>query len=336
MEKIDKLSMERKNGWLQLDDYFIKRIGREYKSLEELYENGIIESIPYGINEKFWILDERGNKVAMFKIQEIPEYAYSELYTEEISKMLGIKTAHYDLATYLGRYGVISYNFSKDSDEIYKGFDIIADFYENKLMDIEQLSELYGIDYYEDTIEDACEKLNNLEDIWAILEDKYKNHENKQEIVSNVIDSLVDKLILDVFTVNNDDHCEQWGIVNDEYLMPNHDYERILNIREEYSVNLNKKHVEDKQLLFTVDSTCKTKPLEVLEHFLDISSSEYKDRVRDKANILKENIDIIPSLIEKRTEHEMPLHLKNYFTNTMHEHMDRVCEIVDGKGKGTK
>jgi len=345
MENIDKIKAQRINGWLDLNSYFEKRLGRSFQDEEDLFANGLIDVEHAGRSDKFWILDDEGNKLALFKepINFYGEELYAELFSEEICKVLDIPTAHYDLAKFRGTKGVISYNFKKDHDKYSSGFDLIAEFYEKNLEYNRELSELYGIDYINDSLDDVSDKLNNLEDIWIILEHKYKEHPQKQYIVSKIMDGLVNKLIFDILTINIDDHADNWGEFDEleegKMIAPMFDNSRIINLHNNVLVDGlgNSEKIEDKKLSLIIDNDNeKRKPLEVLEYFLNISSSEYRDLVRDKVNLLKNNIDNIPIVIENRTEHKIPEYLKDYFVVTMREHLDKVETIVDSKGKSVK
>jgi len=330
-----EIKTDRFRGYLNLDSYFIKKLGREFIDLEDLFINGLIDYEPDGISEKFWILSPSGDRVALYK-SEIPgSYeSYVELLVEEVAKVMQIPAAHYDLAMFNGGKGVISYNYLKNNSVDYSGFDVISEFYEKNLQDDKELSSLYNIDYVNDSIDDVCDKLNNLQDIWCILEERFANAPNKREIVKSIMDGLVDKLMLDVITVAIDSHTDNWKIVDDKYSSPVFDNSRSLGIFTKYKktqVNEDKKF-EDSEMLLTVDNENINKPLEVLEYFLKISSSEYKERFIEKLNNVKENIDVIPTRIEERTNASMPEHLKNHFITNMNEYLEKVSQIANDKG----
>jgi len=339
MEDIKEIKTPRVNGYLDLDDYFFKRLGRNPIDEEDLYNNGLIEMELGGRSDGFWILDEAGNRIALFKepLNRQGDESYAELISEEVSKILGMPTAHYDLAKFNGNKGVVSYNFIKKYDGYDAGFDIIADFYESNLEYDSEMSELYGIDYISDTIDDATTKLNNLEDIWRILEDKYGDYPNREYIVSTIMNGLVDKLIFDILMVNIDDHCGNWGVLDTlddgKVLAPQFDNARIINLHKNILTEkfVSNETIEDKELSLMVDNKIITKPLEVLRYFLNISSSEYTDLVSAKVDTLKEHLGEVPLIIEQRTETPMPEYLKRYFTTTMSEHLDKVSEIVNVK-----
>lgn len=331
---MEEIKANRIKGRLDLDEYFYKRLNREWEDLDELESAGIIETETSGRSDKFWILSESGERIALFKITNWKsDEDYAELLGEEIAKALNIETAHYDLAKFSLNKGVISYNFLEQYETLYAGTDIIFDFYEDKLEDNEELQKLYGINS-NDTIDDACDKLNNLEDLWSILEDKYKNDYNKSYIVKKIMDGLIDKLIFDILTVNVDDHVENWAIKGGKRgreLTPTYDYGRILNLHKNVAIenSFGKGKLKDKELLLKVDNSTDKKPLEILDKFLRISSNEYTCYVKDKVDLLRERIDIIPEIVEKRTCYPMSDYIKKYFVTSCTDHLDDVTEVVN-------
>lgn len=343
MKKSDKeeFNVKRINGYLDIDEYFFKRLKRKFIDYEDLELNGLITTELAGRSNKFWILSKDNNeKIALFKEQQFgTDEGYAELFAEEIAKILKMPSAHYDLAIFDGKKGVISYNFIKEYDSLYSGTDIILDFYEKKLEGNRELSELYGIDIDNDNLDIILEKLNNLEDIWFILEDKFKDCYDRELIVGRIVNGLVDKLIFDILTVNVDDHCDNWGIMDDseegKKIAHQFDNARILNLHHNILIEkyVEDKKLTDKELSLTVDNLKIKKPLEVLQHFLNISSSEYRDLVKEKIDILQEHIDEIPTIIETRTCNPVPRYLNDYFKTNMHEHLNAVNEIVSNKRK---
>lgn len=326
-----EINAKRINGYLNLDNYFSNKLGKRYVTDKELIDYGLIE---FDYSDRFWILSEDGSKIALFKEQiNSEDESYLELFAEEVAKIMGLKTAHYDLAMFRGKKGVISYNFINKNDSYYSGYDIISRFVEENLEDDIELSDLYGVDSEEDPIY-ASENLNNIEDIWAILEIIYKDNPDKEKIVFQIIDGLVDKLIFDIILGNLDDHSENWGILNDN-LAPVFDNGKILNIHtnlflKDYFENTSLENVD---LRFTVDNSNYKKALESLKYFLDISSSEYEERIINKIDILRQNIDSIPSIIEKRTSQIIPDYLKQYFIITMFVNIDKISNAVKGRTK---
>ena len=325
------INTERINGWLNLDDCFKRQLGRDFRGKEDLSLNGLIEVESEGTSNKFWIIDKKtSKKIALFKETNFySDEAYGELFSEEVAKILGMKTAHYDLAIFNNRYGVISYNFLKENEYLIYGGDILVDFYERKLENDEELCALYGIDYNKDDLVDVITKLNNLEDIWSVIEDRFRDDPNKNLIVKSFMDGLVNKLIFDILMVNHDDHSENWAELNKE-LSPHFDGARSLNLHTNVSkisiTDIDK--IEDKALSLIVSNNEERRPLYVLDDFLKISSIEYIDLVVEKTTALKEHIEEIPFIIEERTEHSMPVYLKNYFINTLSAHLDKIDRII--------
>ena len=339
---MSEIRFQRKDGWIELDKFIEERLGRPLTKKEynnnSLMIDGLIEPNISGNHDNYIITTEEGQ--IFYKSQQFnSDEAYAELFAEEISKILDIPTAHYDLAIFRGKKGVISYSFIKEYDTYYPGTDILLDFYEQNLEDDPEKRKLYNINN-RDSIERMLDKLNNLEDIWSILEDRFKNNYNKDIIIPRIIHGLVNKLIFDILTVNVDDHTENWGVLDDnelgKILAPQFDNARILNLHRNILVErfASKSPLQDKELDLTVDNSSVRKPLDVLKRFLDISSSEYRDLVIDKVNKLQEGIDSIPEIIEKRTEYPMPSYLKGYFVSTVNDHLQKVNEVIyDIKGK---
>lgn len=331
---MEEIKTSRVKGRLDLDEYFHKRLNRDWEDLEELESAGIIETETSGRSDKFWILSEEGERIALFKITNWKsDEDYAELLGEEIAKALNMETAHYDLAKFSLNKGVISYNFLEPYETLYAGTDIIFDFYEEKLEDNEELQALYGLSS-DDTIDDACTKLNNLEDLWSILEDKYKNDYNKSYIIKRIMDGLIDKLIFDILTVNVDDHVENWAIKGGRQgkeLTPVYDHGRILNLHMNVAVenSLGRGDLTQKELLLKVDNSNTKKPLEVLDKFLHISSSEYVDYVKEKVELLQERVEVIPKIVEERTCYPMSDYIKNYFVTSCLNHLNEVSEVVN-------
>lgn len=337
---MNEIVAKRERGFLNLNNYFNKMLGVEdvwYHDIQTLYEKGLIEVEASGVSDKLWIIDPiTTRKIALFKEPNNTYLCYAELFSEEIAKILGFETAHYDLATLNGSQGVISYNFLKDEESYLSGFDILSDYFEEHIFMDEENAGMYNINLDEDSIEEAFDKLNNLDSIWSILEERYKNEHYKRQIVFNIMDKIVDKLMFDILTVNIDDHSDNWALI-DNRLAPLFDNERIMNM---HNKNKNeeevKKGLNDKELLLTVDGSGINKPLEVLKYFLDISSSEYRERFEEKLNKLETNLEYVPSIIEKRTMSEIPKEIKTYFFSTMYEHLANVNNTLNDNNKGSK
>ncbi len=331
---MEEIKASRINGRLDLDEYFSQRGAPNCVDLEELASKGLIEPEISGICDKFWILSSDNNeRIALFKVTEANSYAdYAELLAEEIAKVMEIRTAHYDLAIFNGWNGVISYNFLDEYDSIYHGTDIILDYYDEKVDDNAEFLSMYGLTG-KDLVDDVCVKLNNLEDIWSIIEHKYKDYNNKSGIVKRVMDGLVDKLIFDVLTNNVDDHSENWGIVDTDsgkYLAPMYDNSRILGLYRNVVVEkaLRQKD-EEPSLYLTVDNSSDKYPAEVLDKFLRISGSEYVDLVKEKISLLQEHVCEIPGMVEARTGAQMSDFLKRYFNESITNNLEMASTIVD-------
>ncbi len=308
--KINDTIIDREKGFLNINSYFSNILGRECDDLDELYELGLIDIETSGISNKFWITDPiTKNHLVLFKQTHMNNDYYYELFSEEISKLMGMETAHYDLAKFNGELGVISYNYKDPLDKSYSGTQIISDFYQKKLEDDLLLSKLYDIDYYKDNQDEATYKLNNLESIWSILEERYQNNPLRQKIVYQIMDKLVDILIFDCLTSHSDRHSDNWSIVEKEdgnISLPQYDTNMIFgsNDYHDYTLEL---------IASNKRSKVGFNAMQVLDDFLKISDQSYLERCSEKIKILENNYRLIPQMIEERIEYSIPLAVKEDF-----------------------
>ena len=111
--------MNRINGYIILDDL----IRKEKIEIEEF------SSSVGNISEeklRFWL--QKNNKRIFFKLCDGNEF--NELIAEEILKILGIPSAHYDLAIFNGIKGVISYDYKEIGTKYINGYTILKEYYD--------------------------------------------------------------------------------------------------------------------------------------------------------------------------------------------------------------
>ncbi|MBE6157373.1 MAG: hypothetical protein E7160_01050 [Firmicutes bacterium] len=152
------------------------------------------------------------NKKYFFKRCHSINSIYNELLAELLAKDFGIKSAHYDLASYEGMIGTISDNFLMDGDNFYHIGEIVND------------------------------KQNNIESIIAKLKEKYPN----KDIIEKLKSEIIDILIFDILIANHDRHNENMGIIENDAeikFCPIYDNELMLDYRSiytgEYSLDIN-------------------------------------------------------------------------------------------------
>ena len=196
----------REKGFINLDDYFKNKYEIEEINIEKLDSKNIIRQELGGISLSFW-LDFFGYDV-LFKDSEGMDKAYIELINEEFIKNIGLKSAHYDLAKFNNKLGVISYNFKKEN-YVYKDlYSILSEYYSNVILGNEKK---YDLPKFKN-VDDATDKLNNLDDIWSSFEFYYKDNPNKNKIIKNLMHDLVKLFIYDLFMNQSDRHASNFLI----------------------------------------------------------------------------------------------------------------------------
>lgn len=195
--------------------------------------------------------------------------------------------------------GVISKNFKEKDAKYILGSSILAKY--------------YGKNYYD---------YNTLESIWASLEDYFKNRDDMQEIVANLMDKLVHIFVFDLLIGQEDRHAENWGIVlysnGNVDLQVNWDNSRALvdhpmMVKYQMSVNHDAKYSED-----------------MIANFQTISSEEFSNILPNSLwAISEDNIRKIFERIESQTGTKMPDDLKkeylvkfNIYYNFFEEFLD--------------
>ncbi len=120
----------------------------------------------------------------------------SSLIVEEICKDLEVPCVSYDLAKIGNLRGLVSKNFKKQNAKYILGKDILVDAY------------IKDISYNEELL-----LYNNLEDIWAALEERYSAREDMPAIVEKLMNRIVDMFLIDILTGQADRGPNNWMIV---------------------------------------------------------------------------------------------------------------------------
>ena len=118
--------MKRIDGYLDIEQYFKQQLKRESIDLDMLEDKKIIKGEYGGSNCMFWF-NYLGVDV-LFKVYTTTFGAYSELISEALAKKLELPSAQYDLGTFQGRKGVITYDFKNNEYEyLYVDRDLTVD-----------------------------------------------------------------------------------------------------------------------------------------------------------------------------------------------------------------
>lgn len=184
-----------------------------------------------GSKPKFWF--KLFSQRYLYKIQHDKTYeSYGEIIGEELAKLYGLPSAHYELASFdldseifKGSQGVITQDFLDDDDILIPMSEImvyVITNYESSEFNIfneEPFQDLYAIKGLNEG--QYKKKLNNLEDIWSII-DFYINHhprfntfneQRKTQLIQTIMNNLVDIFIFDLLTLQGDRHPANFSFI---------------------------------------------------------------------------------------------------------------------------
>ena len=220
-----------------------------------------------------------------YYFKEVPN---RELVMEMISKsiafLLGILYLKESIAILNDKYGLLSKSYLKDDDKSYNLHNLMQNyFYENnddELLDYRKLA-----------------SLNNLEDIWFALEDRYED----KNIVKNLMDGITNIFMFDLLVGESDRTLRNIEIIesyNTVTLTPLYDTSSIL---------------ADKSTALGVDENDYLKSdLDKLDKFIENSDTAYKEKFYSYLNTLDSiGIEKIIEETERENDFIIDNNLKN-------------------------
>lgn len=220
-----------------------------------------------------------------YYFKEVPN---RELVMEMISKsiafLLGIPYLKESIAILNDKYGLLSKSYLKDDDKSYNLHNLMQNyFYENnddELLDYRKLA-----------------SLNNLEDIWFALEDRYED----KNIVKNLMDGITNIFMFDLLVGESDRTLRNIEIIesyNTVTLAPLYDTSSIL---------------ADKSTALGVDEDDYLKSdLDKLDKFIENSDTSYKEKFYSYLNTLDSiGIEKIIEETERENDFIIDNNLKN-------------------------
>lgn len=245
-------------------------------NLDKLNEQGFIKNIiDFNIRDEISFVYNDST----FFFKSVNKNFYNELLAEEFAKDFEIPCAHYDLAIYNNKKGVMSESVYNENDNVLLLGEIL---YKNVI---------FG-------------KNNNLNDIWNKFDEKYDKN-----VVQNLMNQLVNIFLFDNLMGIPDRHEANLLIIDDKEntrFTPIFDNELILN--DDFFKNYKMMFVDS----FS-ENLIKSNGNLVLEKFLKISSSGYLEYFKNKLWIIEEeNIEKVFDRVEKRIKCKMP---KDYKVN---------------------
>lgn len=196
------------------------------------------------------------NDIYYFK--EVPN---RELVMEMISKsiafLLGIPYLKESIAILNDKYGLLSKSYLKENDKSYNLHNLMQNYfyeYNDELLDYKKLA-----------------SLNNLEDTWFAIEDRYED----EDIVKSLMDGITNIFMFDLLIGESDRTLRNIEIIesdNNVVLAPLYDTSSILT---------------DKNTALGVDENDYLKSdIEKLDKFLENSDSSYKEKFYSYLNTL--------------------------------------------------
>ncbi len=287
----------------------------------ELRENGYLIINGKKINENknrgshygFWI--QYNNEEYYFKTGTIYEL-YTELFYEEIAKILKIPTVSYDLAKIANHNGVICKNFNSTREKVTTMLEILTVFYEEVICNNQEIFQL----------EMMIENTFNLEDIWMSLDYYYRNHPQKEKIVQQLMDQIVTYFIFQLLSFNSDFHFENLIILGTEVprLSPNFDYGScgLVNIENnDYNFFLS---------VTPFKMVKKTTAKDIIEEFITLSDKQYTKKLKEYASKIQQiSILEIFKNIEKKINTTISQEIKQYLSLDYKKKILQVINIIN-------
>ena len=220
-----------------------------------------------------------------YYFKEVPN---RELVMEMISKsiafLLGIPYLKESIAILNDKYGLLSKSYLKDDDKSYNLHNLMQNYFygnnDDELLDYRKLA-----------------SLNNLEDIWFALEDRYED----KNIVKNLMDGITNIFMFDLLVGESDRTLRNIEIIesyNTVTLAPLYDTSSIL---------------ADKSTALGVDEDDYLKSdLDKLDKFIENSDTAYKDKFYSYLNTLDSiGIEKIIEETERENDFIIDNNLKN-------------------------
>lgn len=364
------------NGFFDLNFLFQKFYSLQAN--DDFFSQPYIQLESSGRRKKFWFTIDDGKSKQKYLYKECGSKniyeAYGEIIAKEIANILDIPCADYILAKFdydtdnlhifKDSYGVITPNFLKENERLVHFGEIISTVYNQVIKDSDDMQELYNVKGLEDW-NSICH-FNNLEDIWSILDFYFKAYPNKQQIVQQIMQSLVQLYLFDVITIQGDRNIHNFGIIinrdtNEIRFAPIYDNSNIFNLNRpkitsflnlsrgsKYILN-DKKFALQKEishnmlyhskLLFSAntedflsssDSYKKAKHMDSLELFLKKSDRKTVELLEKYVSQLEEfgPENIIKVCKHKNAGHQFPIDFIEYFSTSFQMNLNNIKNLI--------
>lgn len=213
----------------RLDDYLLQEYGYTFTDYTDLAKQDFVEFEGIGSNSLFWI-KINGEKYLLKKIEPgRGEYTWlGELLSKKIADILNIPAATYTVCRLKDTYGILSKKFTLDNETIVLGAQIIQEVL-NKypylkdgaktVLDDEDFIDIYNVPQDivsmdpDHRFEYLHNNLNNLEELWSIIEIYLNIHGFDLDYLKPIMEYLTKLYMFDTFTIQGDRHMGNWAIV---------------------------------------------------------------------------------------------------------------------------
>lgn len=243
---------------------------------------------------------EKDNLQLIYKPQMNIKECYNELLAYQLSTLLGLNCAYYDLATFDGTIGVLTPNFKKQNLK-YINFSVLAKEYSKD--DDNHLK-------YQVT-------LNNIENF-------LKPHYNSQ-IVDYLMEKIIKIFCFDILICNNDRTLSNLEIVEGHDfvdLVPLFDHTLCFDYSEKSVIEVNFKH--EYALDFDISH------YEVLKDFLEVFSDVYKNIfIEMNQKFTMELLENALKSIEIQTERKIPEEIRKSYEMWFLNHKTKLEEVLE-------
>lgn len=217
---------------------------------DTLLQQGKIGQV-FGASHTMYTFQQRDTKY-YFKEMPIRELIH-ELVALKIGNLVDIPMVELEVAILNQTYGTLSKNFQQPGDKKVALPNVLGEYFESSIDDEDSLLDFLTL-----------KKLNNLEDIWFALEEKYQD----TAMVAATMNSIVDIFCFDMLTGQSDRHL---GNIE---LLENNGRIRVAPCYDNSSI-----YGGNRSLLgIDFDDFGTSSEAEKLAKFLTISSQEFVDR----------------------------------------------------------
>ena len=261
------------------------------------------------------------------------DFYYNELLAYHTAKFLGIEACYTDLAILNGEKGIISKSLRKNEKTLISGHEIIKEYiyksfgnllYTKKMIQNSGIINWIFDKKYREKKDICAEYINNLEIIWQILEDKYKN--DPRFNAKTIIHKFVLMYIFTILVYDCDRYACNWLIQetnNNISLAPLFDNEDAFNYtHQKMSQNTNPK--------FTINTeTSDYNQLASLKVFLTNSSTEYLELFTHYFEELSENFNLIIERAETQIKKKIPENIKTKILYNFNINKNQIQNILN-------